>query len=225
MATVCVPRVSFDVPSVTLPFGIEMQGFADFSKGPPSQCQMLSSLMVQIMPAMAAFSPIIKILGVLQAVEGLVKLPPDITGFLAKLNAVLSLIDPLPMISAVKSILLLVITYLNCFIQSMTNVLALQAQLELSIASAAGNPDLLASLQCASGNVSVSIQQLMLSLGPLAPLMELIQPLMGIAGLSFALPSFSSSAGAQSTEEIEQTLQTLSKTLTDLQQVLENIKT
>jgi len=195
-----------------------MQGFADFSKGPPSQCAMLSSLMVQIMPAMAAFSPIIKIIGILQAVKGLVAIPPDISGFTAKLEAVLNLIDPLPMVAAVKSILLLVITYLQCFIQTMEGLLEFQASIDLSVA--VGNPDLQASLQCASNNASVSIQQVMQSLGPIGPLMELIQPLMSIAGLSFALPSFSSLQAAQ---DIEQTLQTLSTTLTDLQQVVEAI--
>jgi hypothetical protein len=196
-----------------------MQGFADFSKGPPTQCAMLSSLMVQIMPAMAAFSPIIKILGVLGAVPGLIKIPPDLS-FVSKLAAVAELIDPLPMVSAVKSILLLVITYLNCFIQSMEGVLAMQASIDMSIA--VGNPDLQASLQCASDNAAVSMQQLMQSLGPVGPLIELVQPLMSIAGLSFTLPSLSNLQGAQS---IEQTLQTLSTTLTDLQQVLEAIPT
>lgn len=215
-AGTCVPQVSFEIPSVTLPFGIEMQGFADFSKGPPSQCAMLSSLMVQIMPAMAAFSPILKIIGILQAVKGLVGTPPDIGGFVSKLEAVLQLIDPFPMLEAVKSILLLVITYLNCFIEAMNSVLEIQASIDIS--AAVGNPALQASLQCASDNATLSMQQLMQSLGPLDPLMQLIQPLMSIAGLSFTLPSMSSLQGAK---DIEQTLKQLSTMLTDLQQVLE----
>jgi hypothetical protein len=218
VSTGCVPQVSFQVPSVTLPFGIEMQGFADFSKGPPTQCAMLSSLMVQIMPALAAFSPIMKIIGILGTVKALVGPPPDPGAFVSKLQEVLDLIDPAPMISAVKSILLLVITYLNCFIQAMESVLEMQASIDMSIA--VGNPDLQASLQCASNNASVSMQQLMQSLGPVGPLLDLMQPFMSIAGISFALPSLSSLQGA---EDIEQTLKTLSTTLTNLQQVLEAI--
>ena len=218
-AGVCVPRISFDVPSIQLPFGIEMQALADFSKGPPSQCAMLSSLMVQLTPAMAAMSPLLKILNVFSALKDF--LPADVTKLPALLDAlaeVIAMLDPLPFVAAVKSILLLVIAYLNCFIQTMMGLLEFQASIDLSLA--AGNPALQASLQCASNNATVSMQQMMQSLGPLGPIMELIKPFMSIAGLSFALPSFSDLQGAQ---DIEQTLQTLSGMLTDLQQVLEAI--
>lgn len=213
---VCVPQISFDIPSVSLPFGIQFQAVADFSKGPPTQCAMLSSLMVQIMPALAAFSPIMKIIGIIQAIPDLIGPPPNPGEFLSKLNAVIELIDPFPIIEAVKSILLLVISYLQCFIQTIEGLLAFQASIDLSVA--VGNPGLQASLQCASSNAAASINQVMQSLGPVGPLLQLMQPFMSIANISFTLPSVASLQAAQSVEEA---LQTLSKTLTDLQQVLE----
>ena len=196
-----------------------MQALADFSKGPPSQCAMLSSLMVQLTPAMAAMSPLLKILNVFSALNdflpaNVTKLPP----LLDALAEVIAMLDPFPFVSAVKSILLLVIAYLNCFIQTMMGLLEFQASIDFSLAI--GNPALQASLQCASNNATVSMQQLMLSLGPLGPIMELVKPFMSVAGLSFALPSISDLQGEQ---DIEQALQKLSAMLTDLQQVLQAI--
>lgn len=196
-----------------------MQAVADFSKGPPNQCAMLSSLIVQLMPAMAAMTPLLKILNVFAALKNF--LPANITALPALLDAlaeVIAMLDPLPFVAAVKSILLLVISYLNCFIQTMEGLLAFQASIDLSLA--VGNPDLQVSLQCASDNASASIQQLMQSLGPIGPIIQIIQPFMSIAGLSISVPSVSSLQGAQ---DIEQTLQSLSKMLTDLQQVVEAI--
>ncbi len=217
----CTPTISFDIPSVQLPFGIELQAIADFSKGPPNQCAMLSNLLVQLTPAMAAMSPIITIINVFAALKGFLKLPPgDPTAAVAAIEALVKLIDPAPFITAVKSILLLVIEYLNCFITTMEGLLAFQASIDLS--AAVGNPALQASLQCASENAATSIQQLLQSLGPIGPILNLVQPFMSIAGLSIPLPSLSSMQGAQ---DMEQMLKTLSKTLTDLQQVVEAIPT
>jgi len=198
-----------------------MQAIADFSKGPPNQCAMLSSLLVQITPAMAAMGPIITIINVFAALKDFVSDPLGGPGqALTAIEGLIKLVDPLPFVSAVKSILLLVIEYLNCFIKTMEGLLAFQASIDLS--AAAGNSALQASLQCASSNAATSIQQLLQSLGPIGPILDLIQPFMSIAGLSIALPSFSSMQGAQ---DMEQMLQTLSQTLTDLQQVVEAIPT
>jgi len=218
-STGCVPTVSFQLPSIELPFGIQMQSVADFSKGPPNQCAMLANLLVQLTPAMAAMAPIITILNVFAAMKGFVQSP--LTGggpLLSALEGVIAMLDPFPFVAAVKSILLLVIGYLECFIQTMEGLLAFQASIDLSVA--AGNPALQASLQCASNNAQTSIQQLMQSLGPIGPIMQLIQPFMSIGNLSIALPSVSSLQGAQ---DVEQALQSLRKMLTDLQQVVEAI--
>jgi hypothetical protein len=207
------------VPSIQLPFGIEMQGTADFSKGPPSQCAMLSSLMVQLQPAMAPMIPIIKILNVFSALEGFAKSPLTGAGpLLEALPEVVAMLDPLPFVETVKTVLLLIIGYLECFVQTMEGLIAFQASIDLS--AAAGNPDLQASLQCASDNAQVSMQQMMQSLGPIGPIMQMIQPIIGIANLSITLPSISSLQGAQ---DVESALQSLSTMLTDLQQVIQSI--
>lgn len=217
MASATIPMTLFDVPSIQLPFGIEMQALADFSKGPPTQAAMVSSLLAQVMPAMAAMAPVLNLLSVFSALKDfasdpLVKGPPLVTA----LEKVLEMLDPLPFVTAVKSILLLVIAYLESFIQTMSGLLAFQSSIDLSIA--AGNPNLLASLQLASSNASVSMQQLMLSLGPLAPVMSLIQTFVSAGGVPIALPSI---ADLKAEKDVAKALQTLSGMLSTLQQALE----
>jgi hypothetical protein len=213
----CIPTVTFDVPSIQLPFGIELQAVADFSKGPPTQCAMLSNLLVQLTPAMAAMTPLLNVLSIFALLKDFVQ--GDVTkipALVVALEKVIEMVTPLPFVAAVKSILLLIIAYLNCFIETVTGLLEFQASIDLSLA--VGNPDLQASLQCASGNASVAIQQMMLSLGPLGPVMEILKPFISMGGISIALPSVSSLQGEK---DIEGTLESLSKMLTDLQQVLE----
>lgn len=219
MASVCVPSLAFDVPSLQLPFGIEMQAVADFSKGPPSECAMLSNLMVQLSPVLAAFSPIVTILNVFVALEKTAKSAfLDVGDLLAALAKVIDMLSPSGFVAAVKSILLMVIAYLECFIETMEGLLEFQASIDLSVA--AGNPELLASLQCASGNASVSMQQLMQSLGPIGPILDLLKPLISLGGVPIPLPAIADLQGAK---DIDATLKTLSKMLDDLKQVLEAV--
>jgi hypothetical protein len=215
----CTPANTFEVPSVSLPFGIEIQAIADFSKGPPNQCALLSSLMVQVTPALAAMSPILKIINVFAALKDY--LPPNplkLTALLDAIAEVVAMIQPLQFIPPVKSILLLVVSYLECFIKSMEGLLAFQASIDLS--AAAGNPELQTSLQCASSNAQMSIQQMMASLGPIGPLLQMMAPFMSIAGISI---DFSSVTSLQGEQDIESALESLGKVLADLQQVLEAI--
>ena len=137
------------------------------------------------------------------------------------LAAAIELIDPLSFVAPVKSILLLIIQYLLCFTSTMEGLLATQASIDLSIAE--GNPDLLASLTCASDNVNASMSAVLQSLGPLGPLLQTVQPLISIAssaGVSFPVLTIPDLSGAQ---DMEQTLKTLSQTLTDAQQVISAI--
>lgn len=223
-SSVCTQSAPLIVPSVSLPFGIQMQGVADLSKGPPNNCALLASLMVQVTPALAAFTPIITILNVFIALKKFIaKFPPDPSTLLPALEAAIELVDPLTFVPPVKSILMLIIQYLQCFISTMEGLLAVQANIDLS--SAQGNPDLLASLTCASDNVTASISAVTQSLGPLGPLLQTVQPLIGIASSAgVSIPALTipdlSGVGAQ---EMEQTLETLSQTLTDLLQVIEAI--
>jgi hypothetical protein len=213
-----ISATPFPVPSVQLPFGIEMQALADYSKGAPTEASMVSSLLVQTMPAMAAMSPLLNLLNVFSALKDFLGDPLKLPPLIAALEKVIAMLDPVPFAAAVKSILLLVISYLKTFIQSVTGLLAYQASIDFSIA--AGNPALQASLQAASTNASASIEQLMLTLGPIAPVMDLVKPFLSLSGISIDLPSVS---GLQGEKDVQKVLVSLGGMLSDLQQVLEAI--
>jgi hypothetical protein len=206
------------MPSIQLPFGIQMQALADYSKGAPTEAAMVSSLLVQAMPAMAAMSPLLNLLNVFSALKDFLGDPLKLPPLIAALEKVIAMLEPVPFAAAVKSILLLVISYLKTFIQTMTGLLAYQASIDFSIA--AGNPALQASLQTASSNASAAIEQLMITLGPIAPIMDMVKPFLSLGGVSIDLPSVSSLQGEN---DVQQAMVTLGGMLNDLQQVLEAI--
>src|SRR5262249_21818870 len=102
---------------------------------------------------------------------------------------------PLQIATAVKEILLLIIAYLECFIESVESVLKFQVGIDLN--SASGNPVLLASLNCAQDNASVSMDQLMQATAVIQPILSAVKPLMDMAHVSVVMPSLSNLAGAQ----------------------------
>jgi hypothetical protein len=217
------------MPSVNLPMGIQLQAVADFSQGPPTNCALLTNLIVQLMPTLAGLTCIFKILGVVsalqQALGGLTKVPPDFSGIPKVLTAIGAmaecldmLIPPLGLFLMIKDILQLIIEYLKCFLDAIKSIVDFQASIDLSVAQ--GNPDLLASLQCASGNGDAAMGQLMQAMGPIGPLFSMVQTFIGFAGLSIQLPSLSAITGASN---IVEAVNQMDAMLTKLQQVVVTI--
>jgi hypothetical protein len=207
--------------------GIQLQAMADFSQGPPTNCALLTNLIVQLMPALAGLTCIFKILGVVsalqQALTGLTKVPvPDFSGIPKVITAIEGmaecldmLIPPLGLFLMIKDILQLVIEYLKCFLDSIKSILDFQVGIDLSVAQ--GNPDLLASLQCASGNADAAMAQLMQAIGPIGPLFSLVQTFIGFAGLSIQLPSLSAITGASNVVEAVNQMEAM---LAEMQQIV-----
>lgn len=190
--------------------GIELQAVADFSQGPPTNCALLTNLIAQLMPTLAGLTCIFKILGVVaalqQALGGLTKVPPDFSGIPKVLSAIGAmtecldmLIPPLGLYLMIKDILQLIIEYLKCFLDAIKSILNFQVGIDLSVAQ--GNPDLLASLQCASGNADAAMGQLMQAIGPIGPLFSMVQTFIGFTPLSIQMPSLSAITGASNIVE------------------------
>lgn len=209
--------------------GIQLQAIADLSKGPPTDCALLHNLMVQLMPTLAGLNCIIKILGVIGALEkmltGLLKPIPDFSGVGGVLTAIgqmsecLSIVlGPAAVFQTLKDILSLIISFLLCFVQAMESILNFQADIDLNAAQ--GNPALLQSLQCASDNAQASMQGMMMALAPIEPLFAMVQPLIELSQLPIQLPSLGQVTGAQN---IEQGLEQLSAVLTQMKQIVADI--
>ena len=225
----CSTLGSVSIPSVNLLMGIQLQAIADFSQGPPTNCALLTSIMVQLTPALAGFTCIFKLLGVIsalqQALGGLTKVPPNFSGIPKVLSAIGEmteclniLIPPLGLFLMIRDILLLIIEYLKCFLDAIKSVLDFQVGIDLSVAQ--GNPDLLASLQCASNNGDAAMAQLMQAVGPIGPLFNLIQIFIGFAGLSIQLPSLSAITGASNVVEAVNQMDAM---LAEIQQIVTTI--
>jgi hypothetical protein len=205
--------------------GIELQAVADFSKGPPSDCALLHNLLIQLMPTLAGFTCILKILNVIGALEKFVQGPLNPSNVSGVVSAIGDMTDclnivlgPFAVIQTIKDILLLIISYLKCFLDAIKSILHFQVGIDLN--SAQGNPTLLASLQCASDNAQTSMQQLLQALAPIEPLFKMMQPLIKISQLPIVLPPISDLANAQN---ISQAVDQLDAMVTQLQQIVEQI--
>ena len=159
--TPCVALPSLGkLPSISFPLGFELQAVADLSKGPPTDCQLIHSLFVQIMPMLGSLTCILKILGVIGALEkfmesfakgpfAAVSAAGDVLGAIGQMTECIQIAIPaLSIVETIKGILLLVISYLECFVSAVKSVLDIQSKIDFS--SAQGNPALLQSMQCAS---------------------------------------------------------------------------
>ena len=79
-----------------------------------------------------------------------------------------------------------------------------------------GNSELQQALQCAQDNAAISAQHLVGSMEPVAVLLELAEPLMGLAGLpSIKLPTL----GESDLESLQKAVQTLR----DIEQIIQAV--
>ena len=222
----CIKLPSATPLSITLPFGVELKSMADLSQGPPTDCALIHSLMLQLMPALAGMSCLIKLVNVIQKTMDLLNstTPVALISNLPKVASAVSdflascLPTPLQIATAVKEILLLIIAFLECFIESVESVLKFQVGIDLN--SASGNPVLLASLSCAQDNAQTSMDQMMQATAVIQPILSAIKPLMDLGHVSVALPSLSNLGAAK---DLTQALDQLHATLEQLKQVVEAI--
>lgn len=222
----CSSLGSITIPSVSLPMGIELQAVADFSQGPPTNCALLTNLIAQLMPTLAGLSCIFKILGVIAALKdlmtGLTSVPPDFSKVGGVITAIgnmtecLSIVIPgIGLYTMIKDMLQLIIEYLKCFLDAIKSIIDFQVGIDLSVAQ--GNPDLLQSLQCASGNADAAMAQLMQAIGPIGPLFKMIEPIISLANLPIKLPSLSAITGASN---IVEAVNQMDAMLTEMQQIV-----
>ncbi|NVD97971.1 hypothetical protein [Massilia sp. BJB1822] len=221
------------LPQIRLPTGGSIKAIADLTRGIPSDCSLNVNIALQLAPIMASIECLVKVLALVKPLIDVVKAlnPPDLKSlaqavpdFLeaAKgLAGCLLVPTPLAMIPFVKDILQLIIAMLRCLIGQMRSILGKLAGLELKIASAraSGNTDVLASLECARENFKQAMDSTMMGIEPIAVLLELAGPFMGIAGVDpIALPAM---AGADELAAVEQNLAALQQVVDALQAVVD----
>jgi hypothetical protein len=220
-----------EIPNIQLFAGVELNGFLDFSTGIPDDCKVTFNLLAQLAPTLAGLAPILNILCVLQALAAFATNPltkgPDLIKAIEKLASMFISLTPAGIAVTIKGILELIIKFLNCFITALESNITLQAEISLSQQNIElnvdlGNPVLEASLKCAMANAELAMQHTMASLGPIEPILSIVNMIAGIAGLSLELPALSVSAD-QDLQDLTETLTSMRNTITSLQQVIDSL--
>jgi len=175
--------------TIPLPMGIDLKSLTDISKGPPSDCALAHSLMLQVSPMLASMSRILKMLKVFSAMkDAITDSPPffdplaigDLITALADLSSCFLLIDPIQICKMVKGILEVILAYIGCLIDAFESIWNFQVGIDLN--SAQGNPVLLNSLICAQENAETSLNSLMQSMEGVMPLIDMVNIVLEIVG-------------------------------------------
>jgi hypothetical protein len=218
-------RVPLPKPlKITLPTGGTIKAIADLSKGIPSDCAMTFSLMVQLAPMLASMECLIKILKLLKPlVDVVTNLPmPPVKAVQEFAKAAVDLAPcfliptPANIIPFIRDVLCLILRVLNCLLGQLKTLVALMRgiQLQLDAARSEGNFELEEALKCAQANAEASGQHMTKAIEPIGVILDLVGPLMGLAGVEpIQLPSLGSQSDLNSLMDVIKTLQGVVGTL------------
>ncbi len=201
-----------EIPSIKLVGGAELRAFLDMSKGMPNNCSVTMSLMAQISPLLASLSPLIQIVGVIEAIGNFAKNPlvnaPDLVAKISELAQLFASFTPAQIAVTIAGVLKLLVSFLECVITMLSSSISFQAE----IAGIRGEYDLdlnppslvlQASLDCAEANAELALEQASAMMGPVEPLLAIVGTLSSLAGISLDLPSTDLSASADASAAIE----------------------
>jgi hypothetical protein len=216
---------------IQLPTGSSISAVADISKGVPTDCAMVFSLMVQLGPLLGSMECVLKILKLLKPLIDVVKglpFPPvkaisDFIAAAADLSTCLLIPTPANLLPFIRDILCLILKMLKCMIGGLKSVIDVLGglQLQLKVAVDENNTALQQSLECAQENASISAQHLMSSVEVLAAILALVQPIMELAGIeAFKLPAIAPDSDVESLKKGLEALQGVADSLETITQAL-----
>ena len=172
---------------VSLPFGGEFRSMIDPSMGPPSDCTLAHSLMLQLAPMLGSMACLLKILNVIASLKDFISSPlnPQNAGkVLDSIEQMTGCLDivlgPCPIVAMVRDILKLILAYINCMIEAIESLLNFQLGIDLNAAN--GNPVLLDTLICAQNNANASMASLNQGMQGIVPLITLVNMCLSIIG-------------------------------------------
>jgi len=196
----CSPLPKFDPITIPLPFGGVLTSITDPSKGPPTDCTLVHSLMLQIMPMLAGLTCLLRVLNVISAIEKSTKATPPIVGgvpdildAIAKMKSCFGFFDPTNILAMIKAILRMILGYLGCLINAFESIRNFKVGIDLN--AEGGTPVLINTLDCANNNADTSLASMLAALGAIQPLMDLLDMIGGIVGQDLGLPKLSAFQG------------------------------
>lgn len=237
-AATCYELPELKVPSITLPTGGVIKAVGDFTDRVPSECALNMSLVAQLNPIMANLHCIIKLMGVIEPLYGVAdamksadiikisKAAPALVIALEELisDCVLKLtVPPLGIACFLASILKLIVKILSCMVDQLASMVSLITDLSshLVIANKEGNTALAATLECSLKNAQTSTNNSMAGLDPITALLEMMTPLLAMAGQEpITMPSLDQ---LESVEQLENAMETLNETVSALELVADTL--
>lgn len=211
---------------INLPMGGTLSAFSDLSKGIPSDCSLTFSLMLQIAPFLASIECLLKVLGLIGPLVEFLKAIPDpikmgstlpkVLEAVEKVMPCVAVVTGLGIIPFIKDLLCLIIKALNCFLGQMKTLLGIMGglSLQLSLATAAGDTDKIAAIQCEQNNAQALASNMTASIEPIGVILELAGTIFGIAGMKpITLPAVGSATDLDSLNTLVQTIQGVVGTL------------
>ena len=216
---------------VHLPSGASITALNDLGKGIPNDCSLIFSLMLQINGLLGSLECLLKVLKLIKPLSDIVNnlpVPPfkaikDFGDAVADLAPCFLMLTPAGMIPFVRDILCLILKFLSCLIGQLKTIAELLGGLtiQLESARAAGNDDLVATLECSQENATTSIQHLLQAFEPISALLDLAGPFMSIAGVqAIQLPALGSGTDV---DAINETLGTLQSVVDTVQGVVDTL--
>jgi hypothetical protein len=219
--------LSFPPPkklSIQMPTGAIMQVPADLSKNIPNDCSVTFSMLIQLQPVLMSMECILKMLKLLKVLaDAVTSLPPtpaiikDIVNAVADLSTCFLALTPAGLIPFIRDVLCLILRILRCLIGSMKSLIEIMSGLtiRLEFANATGNSELAETIKCAQGNAASAAALLSDAFGPVSGIMDLISPMMEMAGVSaIKMPALASASDMEG----------LQKAVTALEDVVETIQ-
>ena len=211
---------------VSLPGGGTLKSFSDLSKGVPTDCAMTFSLLMQIGPFLASIECLVKVLKLVNTAVEVLKGVSGITSLLSAIPKIVKAAEPVVecavsftpagLIPFIRDLLCLIIKVLNCFLGQMKSILRIlkQTTLQIELALASGNTELLASLQCAQENALTQAEHLTSSLEAVGVILELAGDLMQLVGVApIQLPKPGAQVDVSALEQFVETVQTVVATM------------
>lgn len=216
--------------TLTLPTGGALKVPADLGSNIPNDCSVSFSMMLQLQPILASMDCILKILKLLKPLSEAITSPPptpglikDIVNAVADLAPCFLMVTPAGILPFIRDILCLILRVLRCLIGQMKTIIDIMSGLTIQIneAKAAGNDELLATLECARGNALTSAGELLKALEPIISLTDMMAPLMAIGGIeAIKLPALGDDT---SVEGMQDTLGVLEGVVDTIQGIVDTL--
>jgi hypothetical protein len=211
---------------ITLPGGATLSAFSDLSKGIPTDCSLTFSLLLQVAPFLASIECLVKVLKFVKAffdaLNGVkpTEVPSAILSIVKSAGEVvdcaLAFTTPKGLIDFIHDLLCLIIKVLNCFLGQMKTLAGILGGIavRLNDAQAAGNAELVATLECARDNALIQAGQMTASIEPIGLLLGLAGDLMRIAQFPpIAIPPLVAPTDLDGLNQVIQTIQGVVATL------------